>query len=551
MFRTTLVLFVLTVFFNSLKSTAESDTPTILVIFDFSSHMAVREADGFRYEIALDLLKKINFSSINCKLGLMVFGSNGTDSGNEDISILVNPAFDTEKEILARLNVLIPNGESPLAQALISSKELLGRNNKNYIVLISAGIENCGGNPVDAARTLLNDGYISKIFCIGFGENNLMNEIARNANGIYYNIAQFSSLKNELVTAIYGEENISSHGDNTRQNFGKLGYRSFIKKSLRYPAYGTNMVLKDMNGNVFRKMSYWRGILENIPPGTYVIEVSNGDETHTDTIRINAGDFPIQNYEFDIETGTLSFRHLIKGAPEGRAYGTFTQINHENGETVYTGSRWSGEIPNLPIANYVILASNSSINKEKTVTIRPNTTTEVVFNFELSTGRIAYKCFLDPEKRRIAYGTIVRILRLPIEELAFENREQWRGTTSLIPPGNYRIEGEYQGNIKKEEVYVGPDSTVNYDFIFNIKKIKFSYKCYRNQKNSPANGTIVEIINSTGLLVERLQGWRGALNLTEGSYTIRAQYQGKLLTRNIQLSLDKGAAQEEEFYFGQ
>ncbi len=446
---------------------------------------------------------------------------------------------------------MIPYGESPLAGALKKSKEILNKNNRNYIILFSAGVETCGGNPVSTAKELKSEGYISRIFCIGFGENNLLREIAKNTSGIYYNVTQFTSLKSEILKEIYGKNYNVAFSQSKAVFSGKIGYRNFIKKKLQVPAYGTEMTLKDLQGNIVRKMKYWRGIIENIPPGKYIIQLTNSGQNQQDSIIIRPGDFIIKNFIFDIETGNLTFKHLIEGAPEGKAYGTFTQINHENGETIYTGTRWSGTLQDLPIAKYTIIATNSSITKKKTIILKPNKTEEVTFSFSLKTGRIAYKCFMDTEKRKIAYGTTVKIFRLPIEELAFESSDQWRGTTSLIPPGNYRIEGEYQGIVKKENVYVAPDSTVNYDFIFNIRKIKLSYKCYRNKAKSPANGTIMEIFNSKGVLVEQLQGWRGSILLPEGSYLLRAQYQGKLISRNIDLFLKESSTFEQEFYFSQ
>jgi len=513
--------------------------------------MAVKDEEGFRYEIALDLLKRMNFSQFNSKFGLIVFGAEGKDNGNEDISIPIRPGFNVDRDILAHLNILLPFGESPLAQAIATARNVLPKNTDNHIILISAGMETCGGDPLDAAIKLKNERIISRIFCIGFGEDNLLQDIASNTEGTYYNINQFKSLKNELFQAIYGYEYDNDSNRDQKSQLAKIGYRSFIKASLQYPAYGTKMLLRDMEGNDLNNMNYWRGIIEDISPGYYVLMISNSDQIQIDSIKIEPQEFLIRNYEFEIETGNLTFQHLIKGAPEGRAYGTFTVVKHENGETVFTGTQWSGELQNLPIGRYIITASNSSIIMEQEAQVTERSSAETIFNFELSTGRVAYRCFLDPEKRKIAYGTVVKIFRLPIEELAFENSEQWRGTTSLIPPGDYRIEGEYQGVIKKDNVYIGPDSTINYDFVFNVKKIKLSYRCYRNKQNSPANSTILEIFNSSGALVERLQGWRGSSNLTEGSYLLRAQYQGKIISRDVQLLLQDGATQDQEFYFTQ
>ena len=133
--KITLLVFILLSVLHIFPSYSQPDKPIILIIFDFSSNMAVKEDDDFRYEIALNLLKKINFSQFDSKFGLLVFGADGKENGNEDISIIVKPDLNVEKEILAQLNILLPYGESPLAQALNKSREILTKNKNNFIIL--------------------------------------------------------------------------------------------------------------------------------------------------------------------------------------------------------------------------------------------------------------------------------------------------------------------------------------------------------------------------------------------------------------------------------
>lgn len=109
-------------------------------------------------------------------LGFMVYGHRGgnDESGKPESCAgieLLAPLGEVRREnfpgMLARFK---PTGWTPLAAALEKAKEAFGGRDggDNRIILVSDGIETCGGDPVASAESLHEAGFRVRIDVIGF-----------------------------------------------------------------------------------------------------------------------------------------------------------------------------------------------------------------------------------------------------------------------------------------------------------------------------------------------------------------------------------------------
>jgi Ca-activated chloride channel family protein len=150
----------------------------ILFVFDASQSMYGRWQSDVKIKIArkllsnvLDSLKNVD----NLELALRVYGHQKTypPQDCDDTRLEVPFARHNEDRIKHRLKTLTPKGTTPIAYSLQKAgKDFTPCDNcRNIIVLITDGIEECGGDPCEVSQALQKQGIILKPFIIGIGRN--------------------------------------------------------------------------------------------------------------------------------------------------------------------------------------------------------------------------------------------------------------------------------------------------------------------------------------------------------------------------------------------
>ena len=125
-----------------------------------------------------------------------------------DSQLLVAFGEDNREPIRAAIADLRPLGQTPLAYALNQVAHDFGElQGERAVVLVTDGIESCGGDPVAAARTLSNQGIA--IHVIGFGLGNTADEdtasldaIAQASGGRFLMAHSAEELKEALVGTV-------------------------------------------------------------------------------------------------------------------------------------------------------------------------------------------------------------------------------------------------------------------------------------------------------------------------------------------------------------
>lgn len=150
----------------------------ILLIYDASNSMNGRWQSDSKMVISkklmmniLDTLNRIK----NLELALRVYGhqSQFPPLDCKDTRLEVPFAPDNTRQIAEKIKSLIPRGSTPIAYSLEqAANDFPPCNNcRNIIILITDGLEECGGDPCAASVFLQSKGISLRPFVIGIGED--------------------------------------------------------------------------------------------------------------------------------------------------------------------------------------------------------------------------------------------------------------------------------------------------------------------------------------------------------------------------------------------
>lgn len=174
-----------------------------LLILDSSGSMSAEDGGGAgrtKMEAAKEsLLRYSGVSAAVFETGFMVFGHEGdstragkAESCGEAAETLL-PMGEVEPESFEGvLNRFRPTGWTPIEGALDEAgREFAGREDQvNRVVLVTDGIETCGGDPVAAAERLHGSGVELQIDVVGFGvptdQAGQLEDIALAGGGEYF-----------------------------------------------------------------------------------------------------------------------------------------------------------------------------------------------------------------------------------------------------------------------------------------------------------------------------------------------------------------------------
>lgn len=187
-------------------------TSRILFIFDASHSMSARWQSDTRMTIARTLINEMldSLEDIeHVQLALRVFGHQKVfpPQDCDDSRLEVPFSDDNISNIRYKLQTLKPKGTTPIAISLESAARDFPPcdNCRNIIILITDGIEECGGDPCEISRLLQEKGIILKPFVIGIGHD-FRNEF--DCVGHYFDASsesEFEASLNIIISQVLGK----------------------------------------------------------------------------------------------------------------------------------------------------------------------------------------------------------------------------------------------------------------------------------------------------------------------------------------------------------
>lgn len=151
---------------------------SIEIVVDASRSMWGRMNGEPKMSVAKNILNDVSYwFPEDLDLALRAYGSRSPSDSNDcsDSTLLVPFADQNREPIRQAIAGLRPLGQTPIAYALRQASQDFGaRDADRAVVLVTDGLESCGGDPVWAARELRDQGI--KVHVIGFGMGNAKDE---------------------------------------------------------------------------------------------------------------------------------------------------------------------------------------------------------------------------------------------------------------------------------------------------------------------------------------------------------------------------------------
>jgi len=182
----------------------ESVASTYLIILDTSSSM-LEVVDG---EVKIDVAKSVIVDLLGNLPGTAVVGVREFGGcGRSELLAPIGPIQDSPL-LVSEILALEPAGATPIAYVLDQTQaDLTNIADPQLVLLISDGMETCGGDPVQAAKDLLALGYDLRFHIVGFdisrnvSARDQLLEIAQTTGGVYYDAANSDELREALSLA--------------------------------------------------------------------------------------------------------------------------------------------------------------------------------------------------------------------------------------------------------------------------------------------------------------------------------------------------------------
>ncbi len=198
----------------ALGNTPAHAESNVLFIFDASGSMKKAMPSG---ESRMDAAKKAMNGALatmpaDVRLGLLLYGHRRAKDCT-DIELVSPIGADDGKAIGARISALTAKGETPIAESLKQGMRSYAalRGQDNRMILVTDGIEECGGNVCAAAQEVRDAGFDLKVDVVGFTltreQRALIQCVPDVTGGQYYDAQNMAGLSTALQKAVEPPDN--------------------------------------------------------------------------------------------------------------------------------------------------------------------------------------------------------------------------------------------------------------------------------------------------------------------------------------------------------
>ncbi len=343
----------------------------ILFVFDASQSMFARWQSDMRINIARNLLIELLDSLEHIdhtQFALRVYGHQKRFPPQDcDDSRLEVPFADNNiPNIRRRLRSITPRGTTPIAISLERAQYDFPPcdNCRNIIVLITDGIEECGGDPCAVSRELQRKGIVLRPFIIGIG---------RDFREDFECVGEYFDATSEVEFRQSLKVVISQAMDNTTAQINLLDING-IPSETNVPITFYDHVSGKILNNFVHTLNH-RGLPDTIysldPLVTYTMKVHTMPPVVIDSIKVNPGKHNI--IPADTPQGSLTL--LVAGTPQ-IAYRT---IIRKSGELETLTTQTFGNTEKYLVGKYdlEILSLPRIYVKDVDISQSHNTTVEV------------------------------------------------------------------------------------------------------------------------------------------------------------------------------
>ena len=447
--KKTIILLIALSIASQLNAQSEETSSPILFIYDASGSMWGQMQGKTKMEIASEVLATSvdNFPD-NQKIGFVAYGHR-KKGDCKDVEFLVDIENGTKTEVIQSVKGIKPLGKTPLAYSALQVIDKLRQTKlKATIILITDGIESCGGNICDVIKAAKEEGIDFKLHIIGFGlkdeDTEQLKCAAKAGDGNYYNAEDAGGLGDVLSEAT------STTVDEPKGNFTVFAEKNGIAIDAWVKAYDIIGKRKPIMVRTYKDTAYFY-----LPPSTYNFEVVPLEGSDVDMITVTK----LESFEDKIVHQTISFNGGILGITttnNGENWDCVVKLIDQNGKVVAVERTYSDqqEVEVNP-GTYKIsiqalkMEGVSTYTEFESIKIQADSTTPISYDFK--TGN--FEIFTRVGTENI--DTVVTIKEVNSGKSVAGSRTYTKGAKFLLNPGTYEVKvlplGVHKG--KKSQIF--------------------------------------------------------------------------------------------------
>jgi len=443
-----LLMTILGIVFQTSAQTEEVPSP-IIFIYDASGSMWGQMEGKTKMEIASEVLStSINDRPENQQIGFVPYGHRKKGDCT-DVEFLVDVENGTKAEMNQALKSIKPLGKTPLAYAAEQVIAKLRQTNlKATIILITDGIESCGGNICDVIKAAKSEGIDFRLHIIGFGLKEVDTEqlqcAAKAGDGNYFDTSNASELSGVLDTVS------STTIDEPNPNISIYALKNKMPIDAWVRAYDSKGRIKPIVMRTYQDTAF-----AYFPPSTYNVEVRPLGGSDVDMVTVS----DVQSFEDKTVHRTISFdggKLNITTTNNGENWDCLVKLIGPHEKVVATQRTYSStqEVEVNP-GNYKVtiqaLASMEGVEtyiEIESVTIKAGDVTRISHDFETGAFEILTKVGAEN------IDTVIRIKETASGKQVAASRTYDRGTKFLLNPGTYSVEATPLGIYKDKDLKV-------------------------------------------------------------------------------------------------
>jgi Ca-activated chloride channel family protein len=425
----------------------------IIFIYDASGSMWADMEGNTKMQIAADVLAEaVDKLPENQPLGLVAYGHRRKGDCT-DVEFLVDVNSGTKAAVNQSVKAIKPLGKTPLAH---SAEQVIAKlrttKSKATIILITDGIESCGGDICAVITAAKAEGLDFRLHIIGFGlkegETEQLKCAANAGDGKYYDAADAGGLSEVL------NEATAATVDNSAGNVSVFAIKNGEPIDAFVQAY-----LAGTKERVKAARSYADTAFLYLPAGLYDIEVKPLENSDVGAITISG----IQSFDDKIAHETVSFdggKIVVNTLNNGEGWDAVVKIYSQATGKVAAGGRTYG-MPDPYEVNpgvydvevtALILEGSETTHRIKNVVVKGNAVQEVEHNFKSGIALIGANSAAG------LVDAVVKITDIATKKNVAGGRTYTTRSSNpkkfLLNPGTYEVTLSALGDFKgKKEVF--------------------------------------------------------------------------------------------------
>jgi Mg-chelatase subunit ChlD len=320
MHRFVLLLAVLAAFARPCRA---AEFPEIVFILDSSGSMSESAANQVKIAAAKAVLNQV-IPQIppEVRMGLAAYGHR-KQKDCTDVEMLIPPGSGDAKALLDRIASLQPLGLTPISLAITQvADSLKGKTAETTIVLVSDGVETCGGDPCAVVRALKQSGVKFVMHVVGFAvtlkDKDQLECIAREGGGTYFSaqdadslLAALEAVRKEVAQKV---EQAKTTVVQKKTGLGKL--QLVLPEPALASLSGFKIVRKDTGAVIKQAELTGADSLHPLPSGIYSLTLSFANSNYQPPTDVAIRDFEINGGETTpLQLGAISF-NVADGLPD-------------------------------------------------------------------------------------------------------------------------------------------------------------------------------------------------------------------------------------------